>query len=149
MQTKNLKALLVGLLLSTVAVLTLPVLTGHPPAHAAGNQFAENAHKQFSTTEVLNTDIIGTALNPGKTGDSALAYRITVGVETTSVFNCQMDTVAGVGAVEFDFNDGTALTAGRWYTFTIGVNSAFTYDFQVETGGDVTLIIDEVYGGKL
>lgn len=135
--------------IAVVALVARPILTGDPPVMAAGPQDSKNVHRQWSVTELANVDIMGAELTPGRSGNPAVAYRITIGVETTTVFNCQIDDGASGSPIEFDFNDGTALTAGRWYTFVLGVNNDYQYDFQVETGADVTLIIDEVSGGKL
>jgi len=137
-------------LLAIVALLAWPILFGQPPAQAAAPtaEWAENVAKQWSVAETANVDILAADLTPGTSTRTAVAYRITIGVETAGVFNCQIDD-GGTGHIEFDFNNGAALTAGRWYTFTLGVNQDYQYNFQVETGADVTLIIDQVYAGAL
>lgn len=137
------------LLAAIVALMAIPVFTGDPQASASPQaEWSENVHKQWSVAETANTDIMGAELTPGTSARPAVAYRITVGVETTAVFNCQIDDAA-TGPIEFDFNNGTALTAGRWYTFVLGVNNDYQYEFQVETTSEVTLIIDQIYAGSL
>ncbi len=136
-------------LVAALALLAGPIFLGEPQVQAAGPQDSRNVHRQWSVTETANTDIMGTELTPGRSGNPSVAYRLTIGVETATVFNCQIDDGASGSPIEFDFNNGTALVAGRWYTFTLGVHNDYQYEFQVETGADVTLIIDEVSGGKL
>ena len=82
----------------------------------------------------------------------ANAYRITVSLATTSVFNVYVTD--GTTAYTQSLNDGTALTAGRLYTFTFGVSrtkqdgtTTLTYQFRVATDGIIqTLLVDEVSG---
>jgi len=89
-----------------------------------------------------------TALRPGG-GYPSTAYRVTIGIKTTdSIVNVQISdgsTTAGL-----DLNDGTALTAGRLYTFTFGASATYTYTMQCETACTVGyLLVEEIQSGAL
>lgn len=77
------------------------------------------------------------------------AYRITVALSgTNSVFNLQVIGAStepgGARTVTTAFNGGTALTAGQIYTFTVGADRQWTYNFTCTTTTRVAyLLVDE------
>lgn len=83
------------------------------------------------------------------------AYRITIALASTdSVLNWVVKS--GATTVATDLNNGTALTAGRTYTFTVGAarastaGEALTFNLRVETGTTITvLVVDRVDDGAL
>lgn len=92
-----------------------------------------------------NTNILSTALTPIR-NDSV--FRITVCLATASVLNT---TVTSSGTTKtIGLNASSALQAGDMYTFSFGVRSTYTYNFQVETDGVINLLlVEEVVGGVL
>ena len=106
------------------------------------------------------TDMLSATTNAdGTTGLTpsglATAFRVTVSLATTSVFNVYVTN--GTTAYTQALNDGTSLTAGRLYTFTFGVSrttqggvTTLTYQFRVATDGIIqTLLVDEVCGAVI
>ena len=92
-----------------------------------------------------NSDILASALVPSK----AAAYRITVQLAVGSIFNVMVGKT-GNTTIACALNSNTALTAGATYTFSMGVDSDQTYNFQVETDGQIDLLqVDEVTGGVI
>lgn len=92
-----------------------------------------------------NSDILASALVPSK----AAAYRITVQLSVGSIFNVMVGKT-GNTTQTCALNSNTALTAGATYTFSMGVDSDQTYNFQVETDGQIDLLqVDEVTGGVI
>lgn len=94
-----------------------------------------------------NTNILASNITP-TTPSKATAYRITVVLETASVFNVRVTD--GTTANTWGLNASAALTASDLYTFTIGVHPTLQYNFQVETDGVIgLLLVEEVDGGAL
>jgi hypothetical protein len=92
-----------------------------------------------------NTDILASALTPSK----AAAYRFTIQLTVSSIFNVMIGKT-GNTTQTCALNDNGALTAGALYTFTMGVDSDQTYNFQVETDGQIDILqVDEVTGGVI
>lgn len=91
-----------------------------------------------------NTNILSTSLTP----TYGAAFRITVCLATASVFNM---TVTRSGTTfTCGINSSVALNAGDLYAFTLGVSTANTYNFQVETDGIIRVLqIDEVSSGVI
>lgn len=97
----------------------------------------------WSTAAAANTDIFSAESRPEDSTPS-VAYRLTIAlVSTNSVVNVAMTGGSSPSTVGFDLNDGTALTAGRLYTFTFGgeradsSRNAITYNVQCETATTV------------
>ena len=101
----------------------------------------------FDVPVTSNADILTSSLTTSQ-GTSAL--RITVGIPSGQS-NSIVELVVTSGSVSFDLdlNDGTTLTAGRVYTFTVGVANNLSYNFQAETSTRMILTIDEVQDGSL
>ena len=137
---KNYAVAVTGVVAIAIAALFAPVAT----VEASPTRKPRNVVNLFNSVELANTDALAADITPGR---RVVAYRLTVGVSVTAVFNCQIDD--GTTTLEFDFRDGDSLTAGRWYTFVIGAHEDYTYNFQVETNGNLTLLIDEIHGGML
>lgn len=93
------------------------------------------------------TNILTTSLTPVYDG----AFRVTVCLATTSVFNVIVTTVAAGGATfTCALNSGTALTGTQLFTFVFGVSTTNTYNFQVATNGVIQILqIDEVCSGVI
>lgn len=91
-----------------------------------------------------NTDILSTALTP----TYGAAWRVTVCLTTSSVFN--MTITQGSTTFTCGINSSVALNAGDLYSFTLGVNPANSYNFQVETNSVIRILqIDEVINGAI
>ncbi len=97
-----------------------------------------------------NTNII-TPITPGP---NASAFRVTVALTTSSVFNVRVTN--GTTAYTLGLNGSVALAAGDLYTFVFGVRAtstqtgttALTYSFQVETDSVINyLLVEEIIGG--
>jgi predicted alpha-1,6-mannanase (GH76 family) len=99
----------------------------------------------FNTAVNANTDILTTNYTPKATS----AMRLTVALaDTDSIVN--LNIKSGSTTVKHDLNNGTALTVGRLYTFSFGVDSAYSYNLQVETGTTVSyLLLEEILDGVL
>lgn len=95
-------------------------------------------------TGVTGAASIATSSLTTKSTLTSGAYRVTVALSgTNSVFNLQ--ATSGSTTVTTAFNGGTALTAGNVYTFTVGVDGAYTYNFTATTTTRVAyMIVDEV-----
>lgn len=91
-----------------------------------------------------NTNILSTSLTPAYGG----AFRVTVCLATSSVFNV---TITRSGTTKTcGLNASTALNAGDLYTFSFGVSTGNTYNFQVETNSIINILqIDEVSSGVI
>ncbi len=73
------------------------------------------------------------------------ALRITVGLADTDSTLLVRATDSSGSPVNLTLNNGTALTAGNVYTFTVGCHSEWTYDFRVGTTTHLAyLVVDEV-----
>ncbi len=122
-----------------------------PPAQRAqaGDFQVATLAKVFNTAKAANTDWLATDLRP-TAGRGSVAYRMTIGLTgANSVVNVQISD--GTNTVALDLRDGNVLTVGRAYTFVIGANSDFTYNFQAESSG-VTVgyfLLEEVRDGAL
>ena len=101
----------------------------------------------FNTAVLVNTDIF-TPVSPA-VGLGSVAYRISIGLLLTdSIVNVQIDD--GVAKTGFDLQDGTALTAGRLYTFTWGAHSDYSYSIQCETATTIGYcLLEEVRGAVI
>lgn len=85
--------------------------------------------------------ICTTALSVSKTTG---ALRITVALNTTdSVFNVQVINASPAKTYTLKLNSGTALTAGNLYTFTIGVDSGYTYNLTCTTTTKIAYLLVE------
>lgn len=109
----------------------------------------------FNTATNANTDLIGTDFTPaspsaGRSRVGTCAYRLTIALKTTdSVVELQIIDSAAT-TVEADLNGGTALTAGKLYTFTFGGSSTYTYNLHCETATTVGyLLLEEIRDGVL
>lgn len=90
------------------------------------------------------TNILTTSLTPKFGG----AFRVTVCLATGSVFNVTITKASNTFTC--GLNGGTALTAGMLYTFSFGVSTLQSYNFQVATNGIIQVLqVDEVDSGVL
>ena len=109
-----------------------------------GNPPSINRAAVFDMPVSSNANVLTASLTPAST---TAAFHIQVGVNTDSIVNVQVSN--GTYAKGFDLNDGTALTAGRLYAFTIAAvttssaGTALSYNFQCETSTTITLFVDE------
>lgn len=89
-----------------------------------------------------NTNILTTAITPRMDG----VMRLTIVLATASVFNV---TITNSGTTfTCGLNSSTSLNAGDLYFFSFGMNSANTYNFQVETNGIINILqVEECYVG--
>lgn len=111
----------------------------------AGNNLLLQSAKYNVPAPGANTNILATSLTPKQ---GVAAFRVTVVLATGSVFNLR--TTDGTTAFTSHFNGGVALAAASVYTFTFGVTSGLTYNFQVETDGVIRLLqVDEVTAGVI
>lgn len=100
-------------------------------------------------TSVSGTAAIFTSALTTKSTLTSGAYRVTVALSSTnSVFNLQVIGAStepgGARTVTTAMNGGTALTAGQVYTFVVGVDSRWTYNFTCTTSTRVAyLLVDE------
>lgn len=91
----------------------------------------------FSSAAAIFSEAISTAKTTG-------ALRITVALTgTDSVFNLQVILASPAKTYTLALNDGTALVAGRLYTFTVGVDEGYTYNFTCTTGTRVAYLLVE------
>lgn len=102
----------------------------------------------FNTAVLANTDILAANLTQDARASSS-AFRVTIAIKTTdSIVNLRVSQ--GVTEDGFDFNDGTALVAGRLYTFVFGASRTFGFNFQAETGCTIGyLCVEEIISGSL
>jgi len=79
-----------------------------------------------------------------------VAYRITVALDTTdSVFNVTT-VLSGATSFTLALNNGTALTAGRLYTFSMGADRTVTHNFTCTTTTRVAyLLVEEIREDEL
>ena len=92
-----------------------------------------------------NTDILGTDITP----ENAAAFRITTQVTAASVMNVMVKK-SGNTTQTCALNNNIALLAGSLYTFSFGVVPSQTYNFQVETDGQIDILqVDEILGGVI
>lgn len=122
--------------------LALPVGLGVRSASAAPEP--STIANVFNTAVNANTNVF-----PAKTPTAnrgSVAYRLTICLTSTdSIVNVQISDGTAFG---FDLNDGTALTAGRMYTFTWGAHSDYSYSIQYETGTTTGyLLLEEIRDG--
>ena len=117
----------------------------HPPLKVA---------EVFNTAALANTDIVSVDFTPaspsaGRARTGTCAYRVTIALKTTDSV-VELQVIQGGVTVEADLNNGTALTAGRLYTFTFGASSACTYNLHCETATTVGyLLIEEIRDGVI
>ena len=90
-----------------------------------------------------NTDILTTGLVPPFDG----IFVVTVSLTTGSVFN--VTSTDGTTAYTNGLNASVALNAGDVYTFSFGVRTGITYNFQVETNSVVRFLIVQHMTGSL
>ena len=102
----------------------------------------------YDLAATSNANVLTSSLTTSQ-GTSAL--RITIGLTgTDSIVELRTIRNSDSVTIDFDLNDGTALTAGRIYTFTVGAANAASFNIQCETTTRVgVLIIDEVQDGSL
>jgi hypothetical protein len=103
----------------------------------------------FNTAANADTNLVSTSFTPAGARSGVAAYRLTIALKTTdSVVEIQI--IRGGVTVEADLNGGTALTAGKLYTFTFGASTSCTYNLHVETGTTIGyLLIEEIRDGVL
>ncbi|HLG42484.1 MAG TPA: hypothetical protein VI643_03885 [Planctomycetota bacterium] len=83
----------------------------------------------------VNTDILATNVTPVLDG----TWVVTVCLTTGSVFN--LITTDGTTSFTNGLNASAALQAGDMYTFSFGVLTALSYNFQVETDSVIRLLV--------
>lgn len=134
------KYLAIAAVLLTACLFLLPAKADTPPIKLA---------EVFNTAASGNTDVVGTDFTPVGARSGTVAYRVTIALKTTdSVVELQI--IQGGVTVEADLNSGTALTAGRLYTFTFGGSTGCTYNLHCETGTTIGyLLIEEIRDGAL
>ncbi len=112
------------------------------------NDFPRIVGELFNTAATNAVDVLSADVSPSRTCG---AFRITVGIKpaaTASVFNVQVNE--GGTAILQSFNGGAALTVGALYTFTMGVHSDYTYNFQFATSTTIgILVVEEILKGAL
>lgn len=98
-----------------------------------------------------NAGILGTAIRPG---ENASAFRVSVALTTSSVFN--VTCYDGSTTHKWGLNESGALNAADLYTFTFGVRNtkdgttSLVYNFEVETDGVIEyLVVEEIIGAAL
>lgn len=88
-----------------------------------------------------NTNILSTNVTPALDG----VWVVTVCLTTGSVFN--LVTTDGTTSFTNGLNASAALNAGDVYTFSFGVMTSLSYNFQVETNSVIRkLIVHEMTG---
>lgn len=128
--------------LALIALLFATMLT--PLGLVLADTPADNPNRAlWNTAASANTDIFSVEARP-EASTPSVAYRLTIGlVSTNSIVNVAITGGSSPSTVGFDLNDGTALTAGRLYTFTFGgersdsSGNALTYNVQCETATTV------------
>ena len=110
----------------------------HPPV----NLSTWRGHELAVTS---NADVLTSSITPSRVGNFRLTVAIPSG-QTNSIVNVQTNPGSGL-AYGHDLNDGTALTAGRLYTFVWGANPGWTYNLQFESTTQAVFQLDLVYNG--
>lgn len=122
-----------------LAAATGLLLTALVAVAYAGNFKGQTAVCVFDLAAASATPILTSSLTPDSS-DSTVVYAITISLDSTdSVVN--FTSSDGTTTYKDDLNNGTALTAGRVYTFTVGACRASTnnpsatlaYNFECET----------------
>lgn len=89
-------------------------------AQARADMTSKFRYAATGVTAAANTDILPSDVGPSDPRRPSTALRVTIAlVSTDSVLNVQV-TNSSTGAQTFALNNGTALTAGRLYTFEFG-----------------------------
>lgn len=126
------------------ALLALPFLVAS--AHA---DVPYKAAQVFNTAASANTDIVSADFTPAGARAGTAAYRVSIALVTTDSI-VELQVISGATTVEADLNSGTALTAGKIYTFTFGASSSLLYNIQCETATTIGyLLIEEIRDGAL
>ena len=93
-----------------------------------------------------NTDILGSDITPSY---GVSCFRVTVQVTTASVLNVMIKKT-GDTTQTCALNNNIAILAGTLNTFVFGCVSGQTYNFQVETDGQIDVLqMDEILGGVI
>lgn len=153
-----------GRLLAVLALLAilvgphaLPIETT-PAAFAAPPPPGRSAIKRF---ELFNTPVSSqaniitatTTTVRDTTSVPTASFRLTVGLAddgtgVDSVLELRVTDSDG-NAVDLDFNSGTALDAGKLYTFVFGASSTYYYNFQCETATTIGyMLLEEIQDGS-
>lgn len=101
----------------------------------------------FSQGAEQSTDILPADVSPS---NDPSTFRITVAISGNASV---LDVVATSGSVVHAsaFNSNVSLQAATLYTFTHGVRSGFSYNYQVRNTGTniLQLLVEEVVGGVI
>lgn len=105
----------------------------------------------FNLPVASNANVISSSLTPDSAYPGA-AYRITIGLDATDGADSivEVRVTSGSDSIDFDLNDGTALTKGRLYTFSFGASTSYTFNLQCETETVIGyLLVEEIQDGEL
>lgn len=136
--------------------LVLALLVGVNFPSASADTPAIKEFEAFDIPCASNADICTTSLTPSTRGGISdashpnVAYRMSVGITPGSSDSIvELRITSGSVSFDFDFNNGTALTAGRLYTFTFAGSSTYAYNLQCETETRATWLVERVEDGGL
>ena len=78
------------------------------------------------------------------------AFRVTVALGGAAKLEVEIDD--GTTQKSLVLNDDTDLAASNLYTFVFGVDKTYTYNFQHDDAGSITvdyMLVEEILGGEI
>ena len=102
----------------------------------------------FNTSVATGTDFFGTDLVPTYARST---FRVTVNMQDVASKLIVQETDSTPVTVPGTLNNDTDIPLGGKETFTFGVDSNYTYNFQHSDAGAVTvsILVEEVLGGVI
>ena len=96
-----------------------------------------------------NTNILDANVTPVQMGTDSPIFRVTACLAVSSVLNVVITDSDG-NSETIGLNDNAAITADAMFREAFAVRSDYTYNFQVETDGEIKLLlVDQINDGVI